>query len=183
MVDQIHEFIDQVRQLIEDIQDKSEEDSSIEDETDQSGQLTDEGDIVFVFKTAQDDKQGSKHSLDSRIYQQILKSQGHQLLDVYNSNALYICEKDDMKTKVTAHMKRTKAYSFIEELPQTNSTCVQQYLDMIVKEMTILLNDLLSSHSINDSQFRQMNVERSEVRMDYLFFLPDLRQVSYVVVI
>lgn len=178
MTDQTCEFVNQIRQFIEDIQDRYEDDLSTDDEN-EPGELTDDDDddFVFVFKTLQG-KQHSKHSLDTQIYQQILKYEGYQFLDVYNSNALYLCKKNEIKTKVTAHMKQTNAYSLIDELSETNPTCVQQHLDMIVKQVTILLNDLVTSHCINDSQFRQMNVERSKVRMDYLFFLPDLHQVS-----
>ncbi|CAF1265289.1 unnamed protein product [Adineta steineri] len=186
MVDQVHEFLNQVRQLLNTTEDIHAEDLSTEDEEEEEeeeddddenepGHCTDIGDIVFNLKTTSGNQQ-SKHTLDSRLYQQILKSQDCQLVDVYNSNALYICESKDMKTKIMAHMKRTNAYSFIEKLCQTNSTCVRQHLDTIVERVTTLLNDLVTSHSINDSQFRQMNVDRSTVRMDYLFFLPDLRQ-------
>jgi hypothetical protein len=175
MTNQTYEFIKEFRRLVERIHD-SDEDSSTVDES-KMGQLTDEGEIVFAFKN-QDEQQHVKLSLDSRVYQQVLESDGLLLLDVYNSNAIYLCEKDEMKTKVTAHMKRTNAYSLIEKLNETNPTCVREHLDIIVNQVTTILNALVKAHCINDSQFRQMCIPRSRVRMDYLFFLPDLRQVS-----
>jgi hypothetical protein len=75
-------------------------------------------------------------------------------------------------------MKRTNAYSFIAKLNETYPTYVQQHLNIIVDQVTTLLNDLVTSDCINDSQFRQMNIKQSKVRMDYLFYLPDLHQVS-----
>jgi hypothetical protein len=176
MADQTYEFIDHLVQLFENMH-HSDEDSALEDEN-EPGQLTDEGDIIALsFRTTQD-KQQSKTRFDSRIYQQILKSEGYQLLDVYNSNAIYLCKHNEMKRKVTAHMKRTNAYSFIAKLNETYPTYVQQHLNIIVDQVTTLLNDLVTYDCINDSQFRQMNVKRSKVRMDYLFYLPDLHQVS-----
>jgi len=167
MADQTYEFIDQLVQLFENMN-HSDEDSAIEDEN-EPGQVTDVGDIIAL---------SPKTRLDSRIYQQVLKSEGYQLLDVYNSNAIYLCNQNEMKRKVTAHMKRTNAYSFIAKLNETYPTYVQQHLNIIVEQVTTLLNDLVTYDCINDSQFRQMNVKRSKVRMDYLFFLPDIRQVS-----
>ncbi|CAF1590017.1 unnamed protein product, partial [Adineta steineri] len=193
MIDQVHEFLNQVRQLLNTTEDnhtedllieeeeEEEEDNDVENESEQwidenePGHCADVGDIVFTFKTKPGNQQ-SRHTLDSRLYQQILKMQGCQLLDVYNSNALYMCKNKEMQRKIMEHVKGTNAYSFMEKLYETNPTCVQQRLDTIVEQVTTLLNDLITSHSINDSQFRQMNVDRSTVRMDYLFFLPDTRQ-------
>jgi hypothetical protein len=171
MANEIYEYIDKIRQLIENTYDS--EDEKV------PGQVTDEGDIVFTTKTTRDSEQCSKHTLDSEIFQHILKSQNCLLLDVYNSNGIYLCENNEMKKNISAHMKRTNAYYLIEKRNVKNPTCVQRHLDHIVKQVNTLLYDSLKSHDINDSQFRQMNVERSKVRMDYLFFLSDLSQVSH----
>ena len=190
MVHQIYEFIDQIHQLIKEIEDHNENtDSSTaaaaaEEENDQLGELTEEGNIDFLCKTTTTEhgEQHSEYSFDRRlIYQQILKPQGYLLLDIHNSNGLYFCKKDKMKRKIMAHMNGTNAYTLSEPLTRTNPSCVEQHLDTINKQVTLLLDDLIQSQCINDSQFRQMNVERSKVRMDYLFFLPDLRQVNLLV--
>ena len=179
MVAPIHELIDGVRQLLEGVAVHNDEgDSSAEDEN-EPGQWTDDGDIVFVFKTPSGDQQ-STHTLDSQLYQQILKSQGCQLLEVYNSNALYLSNNKEMKRKVRVHMKRTNAYASIEKLRVEDPTCVRRHLDAIVHQVTTLLHDLRSSHCLNDAQFGQMTTVQPEVRMDYLFYAPDVHQVSLV---
>ncbi|CAF1159210.1 unnamed protein product [Adineta ricciae] len=173
MTDQCYEFIHHLRQLIENIPSTNEDNDS-----EPGGTLLEQGDITFVCKTS-DNEIHSKHTLDNEIYQQVLKFNGCQLLDVYNSNALYQCTNKEIKENINGHMERTKAYICIDKISQSNNptTCVQGYLNTIIKQMSTLLNDLLKSHCINESQFHQMNIiEQSKVRMDYLFYLPDIRQ-------
>ena len=83
-----------------------------------------------------------------------------------------------MEAKILGHMTRTGAYSFIEELSDDNPTCVRKQLDSIVEHVTTSLNDLLARQCITESQFYQMTIERSMVRMDYGYFLPDTSKVS-----
>lgn len=132
--------------------------------------------IIFIFKIA--NQQYLRQTLTSQFYRQSLEAQNYCLLHVYNSNGIYICKREEMQSKTMAQMNRTHAYAFVEELNVTKPDCVRRHLDNIVKQISTSLNELLEFHCINDVQFRQMIVERSTVRMDYLFFLPDLRQVS-----
>jgi len=81
---------------------------------------------------------------------------------------------------VSEHITQTGAYSLVEELNDTNPNCVQQNLDNIVKQVTSLLNDLLERQCLTDIQVQQMKIERSMVQMDYLYFLPDARQVGII---
>ena len=183
MADQVYECIDQLRQLIQNMNvNEEEEHPLIKNENvpgHAPGQVTNEGDIIFTYRTTQNE-QYSKYNVHGRIYQEILKSQNCLLLNVYNSNGIYLCEHNYMKTKIFTFMQQTKAYCLIEELQEKNPTCVQQHLDHIFEEINTLLDDLIKSHCINNSQFLQMKVERSQVRMNYLFFLPDLRHVSSI---
>ncbi|CAF1152109.1 unnamed protein product [Didymodactylos carnosus] len=55
------------------------------------------------------------------------------LLDIYNSNDIYLCKNNYMKTKIFAHMQRTNAFCLIEKVNEKNSTCVRQHLDHITK--------------------------------------------------
>jgi hypothetical protein len=98
------------------------------------------------------------------------------LLDIYKSNGLYLCERQEMEAKIRRHMRRTGAYAFIEELNKDNPTCIRQQLDNLVERVTTLLDDLLARQCITESHFYQMTVDRSMVRMDYGCFLPDPSQ-------
>ena len=91
-----------------------------------------------------------------------------------------MCQQSDLDAKVRAHVTRTGAYTFIEELSDANPTCVQQHLDGVVKKVTTLLKDLLGRQCITESQVYQMTIERSLVRMDYGCFLPDPSKVSFI---
>jgi hypothetical protein len=118
-------------------------------------------------------------SLDSDYFRENLNDMNAVLMDIYNSNGLYMCERNEMEAKIRAHVRRTGAYAFIEELDSDNPTCVRQQLDGVVEHLTTLLNDLLARQCITESQCYQMMVERSMVRMDYGYFLPDPSRVSY----
>lgn len=84
-----------------------------------------------------------------------------------------MCQRSDLEAKIPTHVTQTGAYRFIEELNDTNSTCIRQQLDGVVEKVTALLQDLLARPCITDSQFYQMAVECSMARMDYACFLPD----------
>ena len=44
--------------------------------------------------------------------------------------------------------------------------------------MNILLDSLVQQRSISSMQYEEMQIQRAHVQLDYLFFLPDTRQVS-----
>ena len=106
-------------------------------------------------------------------FRETLNDMDAVLLDIYNSNGLYLCEHQEMEAKIRPHMRQTGAYAFIEELNKDNPTCIQQQLDNLVERVTTLLDDLLARQCITKSHFYQKMVDRSMVRMSYGCFLPD----------
>jgi hypothetical protein len=117
---------------------------------------------------------------EMKLIQEEFKKQNRLLLKTYGSNAMYSCTKNEFEEHISIFITQTNAYNLIEELNDTNSDCIQKYLDDLVNQITTVLNDLLQFQFINSMQYQEMKVIRSKVRFDYLFFLPDTRKVSIV---
>ena len=151
------------------------------DDEREPGQQSGIGNVSLTHMSLDDPRKRSRTDLciiDGEYFQENLSDMNVVLLDIYNSNGLYLCELHEMEAKILGHMTRTGAYSFIGELSDDNPTCVRKQLDSIVRHVTTSLNDLLARQCITESQFYQMTVDRSMVRMDYGYFLPDTSKVS-----
>ena len=151
------------------------------DDERESGQQSGVGDISLTHLSLDDPRKRSRTDLciiDSEYFQENLNDMNVALLDICNSNGLYLCEIQEMEAKILAHMTRTGAYAFVEELSDDNPMCVRKQLDNVVDHVTTSLNDLLARQCITESQFYQMIADRSMVRMDYGCFLPDTSKVS-----
>jgi hypothetical protein len=118
--------------------------------------------------------------IEGERFRQNLNDMNAVVLDIYDSNGFYMCDRIEMETGIRAHINQTDAYAFIAELNHGHPMCVRQQLDNDVAHVTTLLNDLLARQCITESQFYQMTVDRSMVRMDYGYFLPDLRRVRSI---
>ena len=180
MANQIYSLIHMFRRLMSTANDALDGVVSPDDEN-EPGQHLGDGDISLTQLSLDDPRQRSRTNLwvmDVEFFRQHLNDTSTVLVDIYNSNGLCLCELRVMEAKILGHMTRTGAYSFIEELSDDNLTCVREQLDSIVEHVTTSLNDLLARQCITQSQFYQMTIERSMVRMDYGYFLPDTSKVS-----
>ncbi|CAF3316270.1 unnamed protein product [Rotaria sp. Silwood2] len=151
-----------------------------EAENEPPGQEIGPGDVYlgypFLHEGQQEHIQTDLPAIDAQYFQQEVKNNGGVLLDMFNSNTIYLCDKYEMDEKVSKHMTQTGAYSLIQELNETNPIYVQQHLNKGVEQVTSLLNDLLERQCLTNIQVQQMSVQRSIVQMDYLYFLPDAHQ-------
>jgi hypothetical protein len=119
---------------------------------------------------------------DIKLIREKFKAQNRLLLKTYKSNAMYSCTINEFESKISAFFTRTNAYSLIEEFNETtNLNYVEKYLDDLVNKVKTILDDLLQHQSINSMQYQEMKIIRSKVRLDYLFFLPDTREVTILV--
>ncbi|CAF3523408.1 unnamed protein product [Rotaria sp. Silwood2] len=74
-------------------------------------------------------------------------------------------------------MLRTKAYSELVSLDQPNCQGkVRHFLNMMTNNMKLLLARLYDQRWITAFQYQQMDIQRSIVRLDHIFFLPDTHQ-------
>jgi hypothetical protein len=111
----------------------------------------------------------------------LFKEQNRLLLKTHKPNTMYSCTMDEFKEKISTFMVTTNAYSLINELNDTiNPNCVKNTLDHVVEKLQIILDGLLQNEWISWMQYQEMQIQRTKVRLDYLFFLPDTRKVSVV---
>ena len=181
MANQTYSLVNLFRRLTSVANDALDNFPTADDER-EPGQQSGVGNVALSRMLLDDPQERARIDLcvvDGEYFRENLNDMNAVLMDIYNSNGIYMCERNEMETKIRRHVKRTGAYSFIEELDDDNPTCVQQQLDTVVEHVTTLLNDLLARQCITESQFYQMMVERSMIRMDYGCFLPDPSRVSY----
>ena len=178
MAYQTYSLVALFRRLISAANDALDNFPTAEDEH-EPGQQSGIGKVALRRMSLDDPRERSRTDLciiKGEYFRENIKEMDAVLLDIYNSNGLYLCERQEMEAKIRRHMRRTGAYAFIEELNKDNPTCIRQQLDSLVERVTTLLDDLLARQCITESHFYQMTVDRSMVRMDYGCFLPDPSQ-------
>ena len=180
MASQIYSLIHLFRRLMSAANDALDGVASVDDDN-EPGQQIGDGDVALSYVSLDNSQQRSRTNLgiiDGGFFRQHLHDTETVLLDIYNSNGLYMCQQSDLEEKIRAHVTRTGTYTFIEELNDANPSCIRRQLDNVVEKVTTLLKDLLARQCMTDSQFYQMSIERAMVRMDYGCFLPDPSKVS-----
>ena len=178
MAYQTYSLVNLLRRLVSAANDALDNFPTAEDEH-EPGQQSGIGNVALRRMSLDDPQERSRTDLcivKGDCFRENMKEMDAVLLDIYNSNGLYLCERQEMEAKIRRHMRRTGAYAFIEELNKDNPTCIRQQLDSLVERVTTLLDDLLARQWITESHFYQMTVDRSMVRMDYGCFLPDPSQ-------
>ena len=93
---------------------------------------------------------------------------------------MYSCTNSEFKTNISTFFAQTNVYSLNEELNGSNPNCVRKHLDHLVDKVKTLLDHLLQQQSINSMPYHEMEVQHSQVRLDYLFFLLDTRRVRTI---
>jgi NurA-like 5'-3' nuclease len=190
MVDEINESVDIVVQLFDDDDDNDDDlqnDHSVCSFDAQNSHFNQkketEKEILIVRMPAHRLNARPLYAIqkkDIKKIRQLLKEQHRLLLKAYKSNAMYSCSIHEFDEKISTFMTQTNAYSLIEELNGTNPDRVKKRLDTIIEQMKTIFDDLLQHQSMTAMQYEEMKVSRETARLDYLFFLPDTRQVSVV---
>lgn len=106
-----------------------------------------------------------------------LKTYDYVLLEIYDNQRFYICHQNQMKQKVVEHMNRTQAYILIQDLCRTDTDYVQRLLNQTMEEIMTKLDELLRDRRITEDQAQQMRMVPSKIRLDFLSFQPDTKQV------
>ncbi|CAF2145382.1 unnamed protein product, partial [Rotaria magnacalcarata] len=91
----------------------------------------------------------------------------------YKGSSVYICSQNSFQQKVDHYMARTDAYKLIHQLNGVNQNASQKCLADIVERVEIRLHHLLRSKSITKRQYLAMTIDRSSLRLNYLYFVPE----------
>ncbi|CAF3931569.1 unnamed protein product [Rotaria sp. Silwood2] len=96
----------------------------------------------------------------------------------YQGNGFHLYTINEFQQKVSHFMTQTDIYSFIKKLTYPNGDASQQYLATIVDQVETTLDNLFHSQQISKVQHWRMRINRSFVRMNYLYFVADIREVG-----
>ncbi|CAF4939775.1 unnamed protein product, partial [Rotaria socialis] len=91
----------------------------------------------------------------------------------YKGSSVYICSQNSFQQKVGDYMARTGAYKLIHQLNGVNQNASKKCLIDIVERVEIKLHNLLRSKSIAKRQYLAMTIDRSSLRLNYLYFVPE----------
>ncbi|CAF1245622.1 unnamed protein product [Rotaria sordida] len=78
--------------------------------------------------------------------------------------------------KANQFLNQTSSYSLMFKFSRSHPTATQNRLANIVERVETILNNLLHSKSITDAQYMAMKINRSSVRMNYLYFVSETQK-------
>ncbi|CAF3828787.1 unnamed protein product [Rotaria sp. Silwood1] len=104
---------------------------------------------------------------------QQLKDEHLILRPIYKHIGYHAESIDTFYNKVNQFLNRTSSYSLVFKLSHSYPTASQNHLAKIVARVETTLNNLFESKSITEAQYMAMKINRSTVRMNYLYFVPD----------
>ncbi|CAF1049518.1 unnamed protein product [Rotaria sordida] len=98
----------------------------------------------------------------------------------YKAPGVYIFLAKKFQKKSLDFMLQTGAYLCVQELDdeEKQKHVSQEYLASIVHRVETTLKNLLDSKSISEVQYTMMNVNRSLVRLNYLYFVPSTDEME-----
>lgn len=97
---------------------------------------------------------------------------------LYKCTSVYVCSQNSFQQKLADYMARTGAYKSIHQLNGVNKNVSKNCLIDIVERVEIKLHYLLRSKSIVKRQYLAMTIDRSSLRLNYLYFVPEIHKVS-----
>ena len=81
------------------------------------------------------------------------------------------------QNKVSEFMTQASYYSFVCKLSRYHPYTSQERLVNIVKTIETTLDNLFHSKSITEAQYKMMKIDRTLVRMNYLYFVSETHKV------
>ncbi|CAF1156420.1 unnamed protein product [Didymodactylos carnosus] len=89
----------------------------------------------------------------------------------YQGYSLRIYSTSDFQRQSSQCMKQMGIYTFIQKINRTKSKIDQICLKNIVKEVRTILDDLFCSHCLTLQQYKQMQFNRADVKLNSLHFV------------
>jgi hypothetical protein len=108
MANNIIDLIDKFRRLIDETHHDKGETGALNEDKNEPGQQTGEGDVNLIYISSYQGQpertQAYIQTIDSQRFQREVKDNGSLLLGMFNSNAIYLCDKSEMDKKVSEHI-------------------------------------------------------------------------------
>ena len=110
-----------------------------------------------------------------------LRQRNYLLMKTSQFYIQYACHQQIVEEKIYEYMLRTKAYTEQASLTYPDhQRKVQHLLNVMVDQSIILLKNLCDLHWMTSFQYQQMNIIRSDVRLDYIYFKPNTCQQEQI---
>ncbi|CAF4296692.1 unnamed protein product, partial [Adineta steineri] len=93
------------------------------------------------------------------------------LRPIYKGIGYYLDSINIFQKKTCKFMTQTNCYSFLFKLSRSYPHASQNRLANIVDRVETTLNNLFHSKSITETQYNLMKINRTSVRMNYLYFV------------
>lgn len=100
------------------------------------------------------------------------------LRPLYKNNGFHLCTNNEFQQKVSDYMTQTNIYSLTNRLIDSYTDASKKCLADVVDQVQTTLDNLLHSQHLTKLQHSRMSIDRSSVRLNYLYFIVDTRKVS-----
>ncbi|CAF4412407.1 unnamed protein product [Rotaria sp. Silwood2] len=134
-------------------------------------------DVYVQYMTRFERRQACYYQEKLQEIRQQLKKENLILRPIYKDIGYHVESVNTFHNKVNQFMNQTNSYSFVFKLSRSYPTASQNHLAKIVERVETTLNNLLSSTSINETQYMAMKIDRSTVQINYLYFVSDTHKV------
>ncbi|CAF2845146.1 unnamed protein product [Rotaria sp. Silwood2] len=130
-------------------------------------------DVYSQYMTRFERRQACYYHEQLQEVRQQLRNENLILPPIYKDIGYHMEPVNTFHHKVNQFMNQTNSYSFVFKLSRSYPTASQNHLAKMVERIETTLNNLLTSKSINETQYMAMKIDRSTVRMNYLYFVSD----------
>ncbi|CAF2979247.1 unnamed protein product [Rotaria socialis] len=97
------------------------------------------------------------------------------LRPLYKNNGFHLCKNNEYQQKVSDFMTKTSIYSLINKLIDPYTDASKKCLADVVDQVQTTLDNLLHSQRLTKQKHSRMSINRSSVRLNYLYFTVDTR--------
>ncbi|CAF5222662.1 unnamed protein product, partial [Rotaria magnacalcarata] len=101
------------------------------------------------------------------------------LRPLHKNNGFHLCKNNEYQQKVSDFMTKTSIYSLINKLIDPYTDASKKCLAAVVDQVQTTLDSLLHSQRLTKQQHSRMSINRSSVRLNYLYFTVDTRSEEY----
>jgi hypothetical protein len=96
----------------------------------------------------------------------------------YRDDYFHIFRKEDFQRQASNYMKQMGIYSLIQHLNGRYPEAItQECLVHIIHRVETTLNELVDTKNLNNIQFTMMDINRRQIQLNYLYFVPETDKV------
>jgi hypothetical protein len=94
-------------------------------------------------------------------------------------NVFYLGDKNDFEEKANEYMMTTDAFEVSEIIDETNRQNIDVYFKKLATSMNCEIERIFENHKDRKAFLQQLFINVAKVEVPYLYFLPDVSNVSF----